>query len=211
MTGTDQHPTAEAPTATPATWADVSDALGLTWKRWPASWLRGRDYSAGWTATVHLPGRAYVYVDVQLWRRLLDITWQVDARRMEYSGRGRSGRALHTLAARAYLEDPTPLEALAAASTLGLNPEAIAAPAARYAALAAQAEHAGFVLREIPNYPGQAAVYRDDEDSQLITVSIDDDADDAEARRALDDLARILAEDSRAAAAPDTAATNVGN
>ena len=106
--------------ATETTWASITQTLGLTWERWPDSWSSGRDFSAAWTATIRFPDRSYVYIDVHLWRRLLSIKWQVDGRRMDYTGEGRSGRPMHRLAARAYLEDPSPTEALAAAVKLGL-------------------------------------------------------------------------------------------
>jgi hypothetical protein len=102
------------------TWASIIRDLGVTWERWPDSWHPGRDFSAGWTGIIHLPDRSYIHIQVRLWRRLLNIKWQVDAWRMDFHGEDAHGRRDIRRGTRVYLEDPTPAEALAAAAKLGL-------------------------------------------------------------------------------------------
>lgn len=113
-----------APEDTEPTWSEaltVIAASGLEWTRWPDSWRSSmEDYSAGWTGYVAVPSECYVHVRVWLWRRLLDITWQVDARRMRYVAPGRFCD-VYEEEARVLLEDPTPAEALAATAQLGLD------------------------------------------------------------------------------------------
>ena len=80
-----------------------------------------------------------------------------------------------------------------------------AGPAEAYAALAAQAEAAGFVIEESPAHPGGSRSERDEDDPRTIHVSVPADDDDDE-DRALFDLAQLITEGTRAAADPDSIA-----
>lgn len=77
-------------------------------------------------------------------------------------------------------------------------------PAELYASLVAQAERAGYAIEETPAQHLGAGAQLDEEAPRTIRVSLpaDDEAD--EGHQALTDLAQILAQESRAEAAPDS-------